>query len=241
MYCRSYEPVYSTGHTISFNYIHHIGQHVLSDLGGIYTCGLQNTTVIKNNVLHEIYGYHLLDWGLCLADGTSQLLIINNIIYNTGSASVSLVYGFNNTLLNNVLARQGSESDGALSLYRRESLDHLSFRFLHNIVYDTVSTSGRWIFQVQAPDPFSSPYIIMNYNNYFNTYNAMLIFGLGRLIFSEWQETNHDANSYIIDPEFLNAQDQCDFFHLKPSSPAIMKMGFKPIEPLPQWIPGCAS
>ncbi len=211
----------------------------MSDLGGIYTCGLSNQTLITNNVIHDIYGYYLLDWGLYLADGTSQLMIINTIVYNTGSAGLTMFYGFNNTFENNILARSGDESDGALSLYRRESLDHLSFTFRHNIIYDTVNTTGRWIFQVQAPDPFSAPLVIMDYNCYFNLYNGMLIFGLGRLVFSEWQETNHDMHSFITDPLFVHAESQCNFFNFKSDSPAVKNLGFKPIKQLLQWKSGC--
>lgn len=211
----------------------------MSDLGGIYTCGLLNGTVVQNNVVHDVYGYFRSDWGIYLGDGTSQILITDTIIYNTGSASLTLIYGFNNTFENNILARSSNESDGALSLYRRESPGHLSFTFLHNIVYDLVAESGRWIFQVQAPDPFSSPYVIVDYNCYYNIYGNLLIFGLGRLIFSEWQETNHDFNSFILDPLFLNAQDKCDFFHLSPASPAVRRLNFRPIKQLPQWQPGC--
>ncbi|CAF0853613.1 unnamed protein product [Adineta steineri] len=235
----SYEESLCYNHTISFNYIHHIGQYLLSDLGGIYTCGILNDTLILNNVIHNIYGYFLHDWGIYLADGTSQVIISNTIVYNTGSAGLTMIYGFNNTFENNILARVSNESDGALSLYRRESIDHLSFTFRHNIIYDIVNESGRWIFQVQAPDPFSAPYVIMNYNCYFNLYGNMFIFGLGRLVFSEWQETNHDMNSLISDPLFVNAESQCNFFALNNNSPAIENLGFKPIMQLTQWKSGC--
>ncbi|CAF3582752.1 unnamed protein product [Rotaria sordida] len=235
----SYDESSCYNHRISFNYIHHIGQYILSDLAGIYTCGLLNGTLIINNVLHDIYGYFLYDWGLYLADGTSQLMITNTIVYNTGSAALTMIYGFNNTFQNNILARSSNQSDGALSLYRRESPNHLSFTFRHNIIYDIVNESGRWIFQVQAPDPFSSPFVIMDYNCYFNTYGNMMIFGLGRLVFSEWQETNHDMNSFITDPLFIHAESQCNFFNISIDSPAVKNLGFIPIKQLFQWKSGC--
>lgn len=238
---RGYEESFCSNHQISFNWIHHLGQKVLSDLGAIYTCGLLNGTLISNNVLHDVYGYSQRDWGVYLADGTSQLMISKTIIYNTGSASLTLIYGFNNTFENNVLARVSDQSDGALSLYRRESVDHLVFDFHRNIVYDRVNESGRWIFQVQAPDPFSSPLTPMNDNCYFNIHGAMFIFGLGRLVFSEWQETGHDFRSLTTDPLFSHAEDLCDFFHLSADSPAVNLLGFKPIQRLPQWTPGCSD
>jgi hypothetical protein len=53
----------------------------------------------------------------------------------------------------------------------------------------------------------------MDYNCYFNIHGSMLIFGLGRLVFSEWQDTNHDMNSFITDPLFVHAESQCNFFN----------------------------
>ncbi|CAM4877446.1 unnamed protein product [Rotaria socialis] len=63
-------------------------------------------------------------------------------------------------------------SDDELSLYRRESPDHLSFIFRHNIIYYIVDDSGRWTLQVQVPDPFSSLFVVMDYSCYFNTYGT---------------------------------------------------------------------
>ncbi|CAF3054522.1 unnamed protein product [Rotaria socialis] len=67
---------------------------------------------------------------------------------------------------------QYEQSDDELSLYRRESPDHLSFIFRHNIIYYIVDDSGRWTLQVQVPDPFSSLFVVMNYSCYFNTYGT---------------------------------------------------------------------
>jgi hypothetical protein len=39
---------------ISFNRVHHLGWAVLSDMGGIYTLGASEGTVIGNNIFHDI-------------------------------------------------------------------------------------------------------------------------------------------------------------------------------------------
>ncbi|CAF4166753.1 unnamed protein product, partial [Rotaria magnacalcarata] len=63
--------------------------------------------------------------------------------------------------------------------------------------------------------------------------------GLGRLVFSEWQETNHDTNSIIDNPLFIDADSQCNFFNLNIVSPAVKELDFKPIQQLSQWKSGC--
>jgi hypothetical protein len=45
--------------------------------------------------------------------------------------------------------------------------------------------------------------------------------------FAAWQEAGWDKHSLVADPMFVDAEH--DDFHLKPGSPAITKLGFKPL------------
>jgi hypothetical protein len=45
--------------------------------------------------------------------------------------------------------------------------------------------------------------------------------------FSAWQEAGWDTHSIVADPMFVDAEH--DDFNLKPESPAIQKLGFKPL------------
>lgn len=38
---------------ITFNHVHHVGNHDLSDLGGIYMLGVQPNSIVRGNVVHE--------------------------------------------------------------------------------------------------------------------------------------------------------------------------------------------
>lgn len=49
------DPTQTKDNRIEYNYIHDIGQNVLSDLGGIYTVGENLNTIVGNNVIHDVY------------------------------------------------------------------------------------------------------------------------------------------------------------------------------------------
>jgi parallel beta-helix repeat protein len=44
-------------------------------------------------------------WGIYLDEGSSKIVVSNNVVYNTGWASIFQHYGANNTIINNVFAR----------------------------------------------------------------------------------------------------------------------------------------
>ena len=76
------------GNKIEFNKIYDIGQGMLSDLGCIYTLGVQPGTVERNNICHDVSRsvsmlYPLGAWGIYLDQGSSDILIENNVVYRT--------------------------------------------------------------------------------------------------------------------------------------------------------------
>jgi hypothetical protein len=79
---------FSSNVLVQGNYIYDIGQHILCDQGGIYTFGVLPGTVITNNVIKNVYNYAQFMWGIYLDEGTSQIVVSNNVVYNTGWASM---------------------------------------------------------------------------------------------------------------------------------------------------------
>ena len=222
------------------NYIHDIGQHILCDQGGIYTIGILSGTIIHGNVIKNVFSYAIFMWGIYLDEGSSGLVISNNVVYNTGWASIFQHYGANNTILNNVFARASliappqsidPPPDGDLHIQRAEN--HTSWTFTRNIVYDAFQGTNHSVYN---SDPNVTA--VFDHNVYYNPYGTKLLFGSQQVSFTEWQHLGQDNGSMIADPLFAGDVNQCDFFTIQANSPAA-QLGFANITKPSIWMPGC--
>ncbi len=77
------EPTPCRENTLHANHIHNI-LTILSDGGGIYSLGLQPGSRITNNLIHDVKvnAGRAESNGMFLDEGTKELLIENNIVYN---------------------------------------------------------------------------------------------------------------------------------------------------------------
>lgn len=207
-----YGPNQSKGNLIAFNHLHNIGKEILSDMGGIYTLGVQPGTIIRNNLIHDISSFTYGGWGIYPDEGSTEMLIENNIVYNCKSAGFHQHYGRENIVRNNVFAFNRENQ-----LMRTRVETHVSFIFERNIVY---FDQGRLLGSNWTGDQFK-----MNGNTYFDTRSAQIRFA-GKT-FDEWKAAGQDKDSLIADPQFVNAANFD--FRLKPTSPAL-KRGFRQID-----------
>tara|TARA_B100001105_G_scaffold121100_1_gene97136 strand:- start:16964 stop:19690 length:2727 start_codon:yes stop_codon:yes gene_type:complete len=90
------------------NSLLNIGRGRMSDLGGIYTLGPSPGTVIADNLIREVRGYRELGagaWGIYNDEGSSDILVENNVVIGTDSGAYHLHYGRNIQLKGNVFAQ----------------------------------------------------------------------------------------------------------------------------------------
>ncbi|MDB6054041.1 MAG: hypothetical protein JWN25_1564 [Verrucomicrobiales bacterium] len=200
---------------VEFNHLHDIGQGRLSDMGAVYTLGIQRGTIIRNNLIHDVDSFTYGGWGLYTDEGSSNILLENNVVYHCKSAGFHQHYGRDNIVRNNIFA-----FNREVQIMRTRAEDHSSFIFTNNIVlFDTGGLLG---------SNWSNDHYVMERNVYWDT----RLEGVDKWKFADgnwdqWHSRGHDTNSIIADPNFVNGQ-KFDF-RLKAESPAL-KLGFKPIE-----------
>jgi hypothetical protein len=93
------------------NLLHRIGSGTLSDLAGIYTLGISPGTELTHNLIREVRGfkgYGPVDgggaWGIYNDEGSSELLVRQNIVIGTESGGYHLNYGRSNRIVGNLFA-----------------------------------------------------------------------------------------------------------------------------------------
>jgi hypothetical protein len=197
---------------IVFNHLHDLfGQ--LSDMGGVYTLGPSEGTVIANNVIHDVDCHSYGGWGLYTDEGTSHIVMENNLVYRTKTGAFHQHYGKENIIRNNIFAYSRLQQIQATRVE-----DHTSFTLERNIViFNTgVLLRGRW----------KQMKIDLRNNCYWKDNGQGLRFD--GLTFADWQKRGRDQGSIVADPKFADPR-KLDFTLAKDSP--VWALGFQAFDP----------
>ena len=212
-----YLPTAAHHNVIEYNNMHDIGREMMGDEGCVYSLGVQPGTVIRNNICHDVsrYEHSYGGWGIYTDEGSSHIVIENNIVYRTEDGGFHQHYGQNNIVRNNVFALNRNAQ-----LRRTKNEKGMSFTFEHNLVY--------WDGGNLLDGDWSDNNFKIDDNLYFKAGDGMGDpIRFGKLTAAEWRKLGHDTRSIIADPLFVDPGK--GNFRLKPGSPAA-KIGFKPID-----------
>lgn len=188
------------GNIIRANHVYNIGNGSLSDMGGIYTLGRQNGTVISENRVHDVKCLEYGAWGIYLDEGSSNITVEKNVVWGTGRECIHIHWGTDNTVRNNIFF---SENSATATVSIREW--HHPSVFERNIMV----TSGQDIVRGRPWDC---------------TYHENIMFDIGsentvvyrdeegkRFAVESWQEAfPQNYGNVVSDPEILNI-DAKDF------------------------------
>lgn len=208
-----YAPSSAHHNAIEYNHIHHLGFGQLSDMGGIYSLGISPGTRLRYNLIHDVLSYDYGGWGLYTDEGSTGILMENNVVYRTKDGCFHQHYGRENVVRNNVLAF--SATRGQIIRSRQE--EHSSFTIERNVIY------------CEPAPPLGGNWSNGNYKLDGNLYwspGGLPKFP-GDLSLKQWQAKGQDAHSIVADPKFVDAKSLD--FRLQDDSPAL-KLGFKPID-----------
>jgi parallel beta-helix repeat protein len=182
----------------------------------VYTLGVQPGTIINNNVIYNVSSYSYGGWGIYLDEGSSDIVVENNIVYNAENGAFDFHYGAGNTVQNNIFAL-GTTGE----INRGQAETQQTFTFEHNIVY--------WS---QGPLLTQDSSGIWNDNEYFFDYNLYYLttgstFTFSTYTLAQWQKRGQDVHSEIANPLFTSPTT--GNFSLAGNSPAY-SLGFQAID-----------
>ncbi|NQT21685.1 MAG: right-handed parallel beta-helix repeat-containing protein [Planctomycetes bacterium] len=220
----------SRDNSVRKNHIHDIGTGWLSDMGGIYTLGVQSGTTLRGNLIHDIRKSNYGGWGIYNDEGSAHMVVEDNIIYNTDSHPYHMHVGREVTVRNNIFAF-GKMGQVALSNAGGAGLYGKAFTVERNILISNgqpMQWGGYWgFFRLHGIisdlnllwDVQGKPFTFEEAND---KYHTTKVFD-----FDEWKAFGHDQHSIAADPK---CKDPLNYdFTLADDSPAFA-FGFRPID-----------
>ncbi|MDQ3000511.1 MAG: right-handed parallel beta-helix repeat-containing protein [Fibrobacterota bacterium] len=199
------------------NHIHHIGKGLMSDMSGFYNLGLSEGTTVTGNLVHDIFARSYGGWGLYTDEGSTGVVMSDNIVYNTKTGGFHQHYGAKNRVKNNIFA-YGLKWQ--VEFTRVEA--HRSFDFTGNIVYWEEGT-------LYGGSAFRDGDAGLSRNLFWDASGKAVAFPAvsGGSGLAQWQAAGNDSGSRIADPLF---RDPAHYDFRFKALGAASEIGFTPFD-----------
>jgi hypothetical protein len=208
---QDFGPNHAHGNIVEFNHIHDIGQSMLSDMAGIYTCSTPGTR-IRYNLVHDVSRRDYGGWGIYTDEGGHDILIEKNLVFRCQDGALFAHHNRNITAENNIFAfnRISQVDRGGIGGFELTCRRNLIYYEEGKAIGDYgIGNCGRGV-------------CAFDQNLYWNASGRPVLFGTKN--FSEWQALGQDKNGLIADPLFVDPAH--GNFALRPGSPA-RQIGFE--------------
>jgi len=224
-----YDECISKKNRIEKNHIHDLGHGWLSDMGGVYILGTQPDTIVRANLIHDIEKANYGGWGLYTDEGSSCIVLEDNVVFSTNSQLFHQHYGHENIVRNNIFAF-GGEAGVAISRVD----DRLALTFERNILVTDASP----LFAGGYGNDFSQRCVISDLNVFWSVSGTPLHIGRrsqggtsvsAAMSFADWQAHGQDIHSVVADPKLKSLDVEQFDWALADDSPALA-LGFRPID-----------
>ncbi len=195
----------ATGNIVEYNHVHDIGQAMLSDLAGIYTCSAPGCR-IAYNVVHDVTRREYGGWGIYPDEGSHELLIEKNLVYRCEDGGLFAHHNRDVKVVNNIFALNHAAQ------VERGGVGGFELGFTRNIVY---SSEGKAVGNYGNGNS-GTGVCRFDSNLYWNASGKPVLFGDKDL--RAWQALGQDVSSLVADPLFKDPEH--GDFTLRPDSPA---------------------
>jgi len=209
---QDFGPGQARDNLVEYNHIHDIGQGMLSDLAGIYTCSAPGSR-IAYNVVHDIARRDYGGWGIYTDEGSHDMAIRKNLVYRCQDGALFVHNSHDITVENNILAFN------RIAQVDRGGIGGFELAFRRNLIYYREGTAvGSY-----GSGNCGRDVCTFDRNLYWNASGKPVL--VANKSFSEWPSAGQDKDSLVADPLFVDPE-QGDFT-LRPGSPAA-QIGFEP-------------
>jgi hypothetical protein len=208
---QDFGPSQAKANIIAYNHVHDIGQGMLSDLAGIYTCSAPGSR-IAYNVVHDVSRREYGGWGIYADEGSHDMVVEKNLVYRCQDGALFAHHTREITADNNIFALN------RIAQVDRGGIGGFELACHRNVIY---CEEGRAIGNYGSAH-CGRDVCAFESNLYWNASGKPLLFA-GKN-FTEWQAMGQDKTSLVTDPLFIDPEH--GDFRLRPDSPAA-KIGFK--------------